>query len=138
MLFGGLGTDFLSGGAGGDHLNGGDGNDKLVGGKGSDTIEGGAGDDHLWGGDWWKDGASDTFVISSGGGKDMIHDFETGVDQIDLSSYGLEFSDLKSLMTDKGWATEIDLSGLDGANQNDKLIIKSVDPDDLDEDTFIL
>ncbi len=137
-LDGGDGTDFLKGGAGNDYLNGGAGNDKLVGGSGADTIEGGAGDDHMWGGNWSADGSSDTFVISAGSGKDMIHDFEADQDVIDLSSYGLEFSDVAALMTDKGWATEIDLSGLEGAEAGDKLIIKSVDPDDLDESNFLL
>ena len=137
-LDGGAGDDKILGGSGNDLITGGDGADKLVGGSGSDTIEGGAGDDHLWGGNWWKDGSTDTFVISSGGGKDMIHDFETDHDQIDLSSYGIEFSDLQNLMTNNGWATEIDLSGLNGAQAGDKLIIKSIEPDDLDENNFIL
>ncbi|KAB7615956.1 calcium-binding protein [Amylibacter sp. SFDW26] len=137
-LSGGDGKDYLNAGDGNDVIYGGDGNDKIVGGTGSDTIEGGAGNDHMWGGNWWKDGSSDTFIVSAGSGKDMIHDFETQNDQIDLSSYGLEFSDLQNLINDKGWATEIDLSGLDGAGSNDKVIIKSVDPDDLDETNFIL
>jgi Ca2+-binding RTX toxin-like protein len=137
-IYGGEGKDYLNGGTGNDNIFGGDGADKIVGGSGSDIISGGAGDDHMWGGNWWRDGASDTFVVSSGGGKDMIHDFEVAQDQIDLSSYGLEFDDLKDLMSDKGWATEIDLSGLEGASAGDKLIIKSIDPDDLDESNFIL
>ncbi|GLQ33762.1 hypothetical protein GCM10007939_00450 [Amylibacter marinus] len=137
IVAGGDGKDFVTGGAGDDYLSGGAGNDKLVGGSGEDIIDAGAGDDHMWGGNWWKDGSSDTFVIA-GGGKDMIHDFEADADQIDLSAYGLEFNDLQGLMTNKGWATEIDLSGLDGGNPGDKLIIKSVDPDDLDESNFIL
>jgi len=137
-LSGGLGKDYLHGGTGDDRLSGGEGADKLVGGSGSDVIAGGAGNDHMWGGNWWRDGSSDTFVIAAGGGKDMIHDFETKHDQIDLSSYGLQYSDLEGLMTDKGWATEIDLSGLEGAKEGDKLIIKSIDPDDLNESNFIL
>lgn len=135
---GGTGKDYIHTGDGDDRISGGDGVDKLVGGKGADIIEGGAGNDHMWGGNWWKDGASDTFVVSAGSGKDIIHDFEVGTDQIDLSSYGLEFSDLQKLITDKGWAAEIDLSGLEGAGQDDKLIIKSVDADKLDESSFIL
>ena len=138
IIYGGQGKDYLNGGTGNDQIYGGDGADKIVGGSGSDVISGGAGDDHMWGGNWWRDSASDTFVVSSGGGKDMIHDFEVSHDQIDLSSYGLEFDDLKNLMSNKGWATEIDLSGLEGASAGDKLIIKSIDPDDLDEDNFIL
>lgn len=137
-MSGGAGTDYINAGSGADTLSGGDGEDKLVGGSGSDTIEGGAGNDHLWGGNWWKDGASDTFVVSSGSGKDMIHDFEADKDVLDLSSYGVEFSDLQGAMVDKGWATEIDLSGLAGGQAGDKLIIKSVDPDDLDESNFLL
>ena len=137
-LDGGSGKDMLKGGAGDDHLSGGDGDDKLIGGSGSDTIEGGAGNDHLWGGNWSGDKSTDTFVVSTGGGKDMVHDFETDHDVIDLSSYGLEFSDLAGLMQDKGWATEIDLSGLKGAESGDKLILKSVDAEDLDESNFIL
>jgi Ca2+-binding RTX toxin-like protein len=137
-MFGGTGSDYLNGGTGDDQIFGGDGADKIVGGSGSDIIAGGAGNDHMWGGNWWRDGASDTFVVSQGGGKDMIHDFEVKQDQIDLSSYGLEFSDLKGLMSDKGWATEIDLSGLEGGSVGDKLIIKSIDPDELEESNFIL
>lgn len=138
VLSGGAGKDMLKGGAGNDHLSGGDGADKLVGGSGSDTIEGGAGNDHMWGGNWSGDGASDTFVVSAGSGKDMIHDFEADNDVIDLSSYGLEFSDVAALITDKGWATEIDLSGLTGGGAEDKLILKSIDADDLDESNFVL
>ncbi len=137
-LSGDDGKDYLNAGIGDDNIDGGAGNDKIVGGAGNDVITGGAGDDHMWGGNWWKDGANDTFVISAGSGKDMIHDFETNNDQIDLSSYGLEFSDVQNLMSDKGWATEIDLSGLEGASDGDKLILKSVDMDDLDESNFIL
>ncbi len=137
-VYGGDGNDFIMGRGGDDAIYGGAGNDKLVGGKGSDIIEGGAGDDHMWGGEWSADGSSDTFIVSAGSGKDMIHDFEADHDVVDLSSYGLEFSDLANLMTDKGWATEIDLSGLGGGQAGDKLILKSIDPDELDESNFIL
>ena len=138
QLSGGDGKDFINAGAGDDVLQGGAGNDKLVGGAGSDTIEGGTGNDHMWGGNWWKDGSSDTFVIGAGGGKDMIHDFETGTDKLDLSSYGLEFVDIQDAMTDQGWATVIDLSQLTGGESGDKLILKNVDAEDLDETSFIL
>ncbi|MEO1537795.1 MAG: calcium-binding protein [Pseudomonadota bacterium] len=137
-LSGGAGKDYINAGADDDKIDGGAGVDKLVGGHGSDTITGGAGDDQMWGGNWWKDNSADTFVVSSGSGKDIIHDFETDHDQIDLSAYGLEFSDLQAVMQDKGWATEIDLSALTGGQQGDKLIIKSVKSDDLDESNFIL
>ncbi|MEP3034386.1 MAG: calcium-binding protein, partial [Pseudoruegeria sp.] len=132
------GDDRVMGGTGNDILSGGVGADKLVGGAGADVIAGGEGNDHMWGGEWSADGSGDTFIVSAGGGKDMIHDFETDNDQIDLSSYGLEYADVQGLMSDKGWATEIDLSGLTGGSETDKIIIKSVDADDLDESNFIL
>jgi len=137
QISGGAGKDYINSGTGNDSISGGAGNDKLVGGKGADTISGGEGDDHMWGGNWTGDNENDTFVISNASGKDMIHDFEINQDQIDLSAFGLEFADLKPLMSDVGWATEIDLSGLTGASDGDKLILKSVDLDDLDESNFI-
>ncbi len=137
-VFGGDGKDYVAGNAGDDTLDGGAGDDKLIGGTGSDVIAGGAGNDHMWGGEWRGDGSSDTFVVAQGGGKDMVHDFESDADIVDLSAYGLEYSDLESLMDDQGWATVIDLSGLDGGQEGDKLILKSVSTDDLDESNFIL
>ncbi len=132
------GRDFIHGRDGADAMDGGAGADKLVGGTGEDTLAGGAGDDHLWGGNWWQDGDADTFVASAGGGKDMIHDFETDHDVIDLSSYGIEYADLQSHIQDQGWATVIDLGALTGGESTDKLILKSIDPNDLDESNFLL
>ncbi|KCV80886.1 hypothetical protein ATO10_15240 [Actibacterium atlanticum] len=137
-LFAGDGTDYVAGNAGDDTLDGGAGDDKLVGGTGADVITGGAGNDHMWGGEWSADGSSDTFIVAQGGGKDMVHDFESNQDIVDLSAYGLEYADLEGLMDDQGWATVIDLSGLEGGQEGDKLILKSVSPDDLDESNFIL
>jgi len=137
VMDGGAENDFILAGTGNDIIRGGDGVDKLVGGAGSDTISGGAGDDNMWGGNWWKDNSSDTFVYSKGGGKDMIHDFESSHDKIDLSDYGLTYEDIANRLNDKGWATEINLSGLDGSGGDDKIILKSVKIDDLNEDNFI-
>ncbi|MEM7440272.1 MAG: hypothetical protein AAF393_11785 [Pseudomonadota bacterium] len=136
--YGGAGKDFMQGKGGNDFLDGGAGNDKIVGGSGEDIITGGAGDDHLWGGQWWKDGASDTFTYSHGGGKDTIHDFEVGEDRIDLSAYGMSFEDLQDRIIDRGWATEINLEGIDKSGAGDKIMLKSIDPDNLDESNFIL
>lgn len=68
----------------------------------------------------------------------MIHDFETDKDVVDLTAYGIEFSELAAHIQDKGWATVIDLSALTGGEVNDRLILKSVSPDDLDESNFLL
>lgn len=138
IVDGGAGDDFLQGQSGADRISGGAGADKIVGGAGSDTIEGGAGNDNIWGGQWWHDGQSDTFVYTHGGGKDTIHDFETTHDQIDLSAYGLEFEDLSDRIIDRGWATEINLEGIDKSGGGDKIMLKSIKPEDLNEDNFIM
>ncbi|MEL6993256.1 MAG: hypothetical protein AAGK67_01360 [Pseudomonadota bacterium] len=136
--FGGAGDDFIQGKDGDDLLDGGAGNDKIVGGSGSDVISGGAGNDNIWGGQWSGDGASDTFSFSHGGGRDTIHDFEVNKDQIDLSAYGFSYDDLQDRIIDRGWATEINLEGIDKSGAGDKIMLRSVDPDELDETNFIL
>ncbi len=138
ILFGGADADMLFGGTGSDALNGDAGNDKLIGGAGEDTITGGAGADHLWGGMFIQDNSADIFVYSSGGGDDMVHDFETDLDRIDLSSYGMTFEELQERFTDLGWATEIDLSDLSIDGDVDRIILRSVTLDELVEDNFIL
>jgi hypothetical protein len=50
----------------------------------------------------------------------------------------LELRDVEAALADKGWATELDLSALTGGQSGDKLLLKSVNLDDLDESNFIL
>ncbi|MEM9783489.1 MAG: VCBS domain-containing protein [Pseudomonadota bacterium] len=78
-LRGGIGDDELRGGKNDDILDGGAGNDILKGDKGSDILDGGAGDDDLYGGK-----GPDTFVFSSGGGEDTVHDFDIRNDTLAL------------------------------------------------------
>lgn len=68
----------------------------------------------------------------------MVHDFETDHDRIDLSSFGLTYDDLQTRFNDLGWATEIDFSGLSGAGDVDRIILRSVPMEQLQEDNFIL
>ncbi|MGR3466656.1 MAG: calcium-binding protein, partial [Shimia sp.] len=139
VLDGGAGVDRMMGGSGADDLFGGAGADKMLGGAGADTLEGGSGNDHLWGNSWaGADGVGDTFTYSHGGGSDMIHDFEAAHDLIDLSAYGLSYSDVSARMIDRGWATEINLEGIDKSGAGDKLLLKAIKPEDLDSDNFIL
>ncbi|HEX8642759.1 MAG TPA: M10 family metallopeptidase C-terminal domain-containing protein [Allosphingosinicella sp.] len=78
------GNDSVYGYAGTDTIDGGAGNDVLVGGRGRDMLIGGAG--------------SDLFVIegfqdsTAGAGRDAILDFTRGVDKIDLSALGGNWS----------------------------------------------
>ncbi|UPV96478.1 M10 family metallopeptidase C-terminal domain-containing protein [Paracoccus denitrificans] len=78
-MFGDAGDDLLGGGDGHDLIEGGDGNDTLVGGRGCDTLVGGLG--------------ADVFVFSApedlDGSTDVILDFTSGEDKIDLSGLGL-------------------------------------------------
>ena len=80
------GNDALIGGAAGDTLLGGDGKDVLRGGAGEDTLRGGLGQDNLRGG-----ADEDTFVFGAigeagtGATRDVIADFRSGIDQIDLA-----------------------------------------------------
>ncbi len=88
--------DVLTGNSGGDVLNGMGGNDRISAGQGNDTLNGGTGNDWLSGGlgkDVLSGGAgSDVFHYAAAGhssgspaARDIITDFEAGVDLIDLS-----------------------------------------------------
>jgi Ca2+-binding RTX toxin-like protein len=88
VIYGTAGANVLSGGAGGvNNLLGFGGNDTLIGGSGTDALFGGAGKDQLTGG-----AGQDSFVytaLSNSGitasARDLIADFEQGIDHIDLS-----------------------------------------------------
>jgi Ca2+-binding RTX toxin-like protein len=102
-LVGRGGDDALEGGRGDDHISGGDdddtiwgdeGNDDLSGDSGNDVIYGGAGNDRISGGsgqDQFYGGAgSDTYIFSASDSLfetyDIINDFVSGEDEIDLST----------------------------------------------------
>jgi Ca2+-binding RTX toxin-like protein len=71
VLYGGNGNDLLVGSTANDVLYGENGNDKLLGHRGADELWGGAG--------------SDAFYFTSTDGTDVIGDFESGSDKIDVS-----------------------------------------------------
>ncbi|MDR5655115.1 calcium-binding protein [Ruixingdingia sedimenti] len=85
LLHGGAQSDLLQGDGGNDLLVGGGGADTLYGGTGNDRLVGGRGKDVLYGGE-----GADQFVFRSaaeagaGGGRDVIADFEVGLDRINL------------------------------------------------------
>jgi Ca2+-binding RTX toxin-like protein len=92
-IFAGLGDDFIGGGAGNDQIFGGAGRNRIFGGVGNDTITAGTGKDVMTGGP-----GADTFVFVSaaaigiGAARDVITDFITGVDSIDLRALGTAFN----------------------------------------------
>lgn len=83
-LMGESGDDILKGNRGRDTLVGDEGGDKLRGGHGNDVLSGGDGADMLFGGR-----GADTFVFLNGEtGIDLIRDFETARDSIEMRGFG--------------------------------------------------
>ncbi|RMC36506.1 calcium-binding protein [Paracoccus alkanivorans] len=90
-IWGGEGNDEIYGNLYKDMLVGGSGNDSIYGGYGDDTIAGSLGTDELVGGTG-KDSFRFSFAThSSPDAPDIIRDFETGSDKMDLSSLGLVY-----------------------------------------------
>ncbi|NJR20317.1 MAG: calcium-binding protein [Hyphomonadaceae bacterium] len=81
-LYGFSGQDLVVGGLGQDYLFGGDGHDTLIGGNGADWLIGGAGADVFK-----FTGAGDSVVLA----RDVITDFETGVDKLDFTGFTTAF-----------------------------------------------
>jgi len=88
ILIGNDSGSTLDGAGGNDFVIGGAGADTLIGGDGEDILAGGLGVDLLWGGSLGGsgDGDIDTFVIDDATAVDIIGDFESGVDEIDLTA----------------------------------------------------
>lgn len=76
------GNDSLWGEDGRDDLDGGSGNDVLHGGAGNDTLDGERGNDLLTGGL-----GADRFEFERGHGRDIITDFQNGIDRIELDDF---------------------------------------------------
>ncbi|TNE67574.1 MAG: hypothetical protein EP335_01335 [Alphaproteobacteria bacterium] len=87
------GDDTLFGNTGNDTLLGGDGDDQLFNGEDDDLADGGAGDDTIWAGagdDTLTGGAgADVFCFGQSAGNDIITDFNTDVDSLDLTARGI-------------------------------------------------
>ena len=90
------GDETISGSGYGDYLYGGKGNDTILGNKGADYLLGGAGNDSITGGvgnDYLVgDKGADTFVFAAKSGTDLVADFDTNKDMLDLSGYGFSGS----------------------------------------------
>lgn len=67
----------------------GSGNDRLIGNDVANRLDGGRGGDLYTG-----NGGADIFVVSESGFTDGITDFDSGVDRIDLSAFGIDASDI--------------------------------------------
>jgi Ca2+-binding RTX toxin-like protein len=70
----------------------------IIGNEFAQQLNGGAGNDVLIGG-----AGKDTFIVTAGNGSDVIADFATGVDKIQLGGYGVTgFGQLQSLAQQVG------------------------------------
>ena len=113
-MAGGGGNDDLKGGGGADRLKGGAGFDTLNGGNGDDLLVGGEGDDGMTGGD----GADlFRFGLGDGAGRDVIADFETGLDAIELVGLTADYARARfgAVLTLVETGGEIEVRSFDGA-----------------------
>jgi Ca2+-binding RTX toxin-like protein len=88
IILGNQGQDIIRGGEGNDTLYGGKDSDQLFGDTGDDFLSGDRGIDTLTGGQ-----GRDRFALSTGGGLDIITDFESTNDYIQVPA-GLSISDI--------------------------------------------
>ena len=127
-LDGDSGRDSLYGGKGRDELDGGSGNDRLEGGSGNDRLDGGSGADRLWGG-----AGRDVFEFEVGDGRDIVEDFQDGLDRIDFDDFNFQSAaEVLSYADQVGDDVVFDF-GTDG-----RLMLRSIDLSDLGAGDFIL
>ena len=141
LLTGGMGKDRLGGGRQDDVLKGGDQADLLYGGRGDDALAGGTGDDFLGGGggdDRLNGGIGNDVLVGNGGAdrfqfysfrngeRDVIRDFEDGVDLIDIKD---DVAYLKQQMGDDLLVT------FDGSGH--RIYFHDLDVGDLTRDDFV-
>jgi Ca2+-binding RTX toxin-like protein len=124
------GSDRLLGADGHDKLRGNGGRDRIEGGFGDDTIHGGDGDDRIvgqWGSNqlWGGEGA-DTFVCGGSPGLETVHDFEVGLDKVEVRANGLEVvvfvSDEETSITLQGTGRIVRLLGVQ-ADPDDVIVL---------------
>jgi Ca2+-binding RTX toxin-like protein len=142
VISGGLGSDVLSGQNGNDRLYGGDDNDTLRGGEGTDILNGGWGNDVLDGG-FGNDiltggGGADNFYFQyingpeRAWGKDIVTDFQVGVDTITLDWGPRLVTNTLALTTD-GWL----LTSTDASNTSNTVLFKDLKTPGLTVDNLL-
>lgn len=112
------GHNEIFGNAGANSMHGKGGNDFVGGGRGNDDLRGG--------------GGADDFVFHDGDGRDIVHDFEVGQDQVALLDFGFDdFADVVPLMSQHGGDTWISLGG------GDRVVLKNVDMGELTDEMVV-
>jgi serralysin len=120
-------TPFGVGNAGDNTLTGNDIANFLLGGGGNDTLNGKLGNDVLFG-----EAGNDSFVFQNGTGGDVIGDFVSGQDRIDVSAYGLTFIQLQTLFVQDGAVGAIVMTN------GDLIVLHNVTMSQLTASDFIL
>jgi Ca2+-binding RTX toxin-like protein len=141
-LFGGTGNDTIiaAGGPSNDAIFGGNGADNLRGGRGNDAVFGGAGNDTLFAGpgqDTLTGGANADrftfFVDAAYTGRDVVEDFQVGLDRIDILGPGFDtFAEIMAVTRQLRDGTLIDLPG------SGDVFLVGIDRDDLVAASFVL
>ena len=125
-------TDILSsienviGSDDGDVIIGSNASNVLNGAAGDDVLDGEGGDDILLGGE-----GADTFRFAPGEGRDVVQDFELGIDKIQISDFGQDF-DLSSHVSQDGADALVTF----GTDSSVRLV--NTDSAQLTEDDFIV
>lgn len=117
-------SEILVGTPAADYILGLAGNDYLYGLGDDDVLDGGAGYDRIFGG-----AGEDEFVLAVGGSRDIVYDFEDGVDVIALDD-GITYADLT--FSDYRGSSSVQVSF-----GSDSLILRGVTQDEINEDDFI-
>ncbi|UTW59413.1 DUF4347 domain-containing protein [Kordiimonas sp. SCSIO 12603] len=139
IIMGGNDNDLIWGRQGNDTLFGGTGNDIIHNGQGNDLVEGGAGNDMLWGSagdDTLSGGAgADAFVFGAEIGDDVITDFDTTEDTIELFDPAHDFADFAAFI---GAATQDGTSVRIALADDQSILLENVSLSDLTESNVIL
>ena len=137
VVRGGAGNDQVYGDAGDDRVIGDHGDDQVFGGAGADVLLGFYGDDFLLGG-LGNDvlaggGGADVYAFAAGDGRDVILDYEAGVDKIDISAYeGMSAEEvLGTVKNAAAGGVKLDLGG-------DSVVLRDMEVFELTVEDFIL
>ncbi|KMK63977.1 M10 family metallopeptidase [Puniceibacterium sp. IMCC21224] len=150
-LGGGTGRDYLDGGAGDDAIGAGEGDDTVLGGSGDDFLAGGGRDDVIEGGTGADringgagndtlsgDAGADLFIFNAlvVGERDVVTDFQNGIDTIRLS--GVQNAPGSGL---GGYVDALEITGTDNGVQlaygGHVIVLEGVTAAQLDSSDFI-
>ena len=126
-LMGSFYQDELTGDNGDNQLYGLYGDDVILGNEGQDVLAGGEGADRLYGGE-----GADTFRFAPGNGDDIVFDFTSTEDRIDLAQFNLTGID-ELAITSESNGTKIDLTDHEGGT----ILLQNFDMANLDAADFL-